>query len=62
MEQIWKQGFEQGFEQGFKQGITQANVEIVTRMADSGLSYEQIAQATGLSGEKVAEIAKGIKN
>ena len=58
MEQIWKQGFEQGF----KQGIAQANVEIVTRMADSGLSYEQIAQATDLSAEEVTEIAKNIKN
>lgn len=74
MEQIWnegyekgfkigfKQGFKIGFEQGFKIGFEQSNVEIVTKMSDSGLSVEQIAQATGLSAEKVSEIVKSIKN
>ena len=43
------------------EGIEQSR-KIAENMVRLGFTLEQIAQATGLSGEKVAEIAKGIKN
>ena len=54
MEQIRKEGL--------KQGIASRNAEIIANMSALGFTSEQIAQATGLSAEKVAEIAKDIKN
>ena len=66
MEQIMNEGLlkgrEQGLNQGLKQGIASRNAEIIANMSGLGFSTEQIAQATGLSAEKVAEIAKGIRN
>ena len=44
------------------EGIEQSRNQIAENMVRLGFTSEQIAQATGLSGEKVAEIAKGIKN
>ena len=44
------------------EGIEQSRNQIAENMVRLGFTLEQIAQATGLSGEKVAEIAKGIKN
>lgn len=62
MEQIMNEGLMKGKEQGLRQGIASRNVEIIANMSGLGFSTEQIAQATGLSAEKVAEIAKGIRN
>ena len=41
------------------EGIEQSRNQIAENMVRLGFTLEQIAQATGLSGEKVAEIAKG---
>ena len=54
MEQIRKEGL--------KQGIASRNAEIIANMSALGFTSEQIAQVTGLSAEKVSEIAKSIKN
>ena len=44
------------------EGIEQSRNQIAENMVRLGFASEQIAQATGLSAEKVAEIAKDIKN
>ena len=44
------------------EGIEQSRNQIAENMVRLGFTSEQIAQATGLSAEKVAEIAKEIKN
>ena len=66
MEQIRNEGLEQGLNQGMQKGMQkgakQTSIQIAGNMVRLGFASEQIAQATGLSVEKVAEIAKGIKN
>ena len=48
--------------EGLEQGMSQSRAEIAENMVRLGFTSEQIAQATGLSAEKVSEIVKGIKN
>ncbi len=48
--------------EGLKQGLKQGVAQTAENMVRLGFASEQIAQATGLSAEKVAEIAKEIKN
>ncbi len=40
-----------------KEAVWQEKVETVLRFIDMGLSYEQIAQGTGISVEQVKEIS-----
>ena len=49
-------------EQIRKESLELSRTQIAENMVRLGFALEQIAQATGLSVEKVAEIAKGIKN
>ena len=49
-------------EQIRNESLELGRTQIAENMVRLGFALEQIAQATGLSVEKVAEIAKGIKN
>ena len=49
-------------EQIRNESLELGRTQIAENMVRLGFASEQIAQATGLSAEKVAEIAKNIKN
>ena len=49
-------------EQIRNESLELSRTQIAENMVRLGFALEQIAQATGLSVEKVAEIAKGIKD
>ena len=49
-------------EQIRNESLELGRTQIAENMVRLGFASEQIAQATGLSAEKVAEIAKDIKN
>ena len=49
-------------EQIRNESLELSRTQIAENMVRLGFASEQIAQATGLSAEKVAEIAKGIKD
>ena len=54
----WKDEFiEKGRKQGREQGRHDRELEIAANLHDLGLSTEQIAQITGLSGEDVQRLA-----
>ena len=53
-----QQGIQRGIEQGFFDGSYQAKVETAKNLLGLGLSIENIAQATGLSAEDIANLSK----
>ena len=53
-----QQGIQRGIEQGFFDGSYQAKVETARNLLVLGLSIENIAQATGLSTEDIANLSK----
>ena len=53
-----EQGIQRGIEQGFFDGSYQAKVETARNLLGLGLSIENIAQATGLSAEDIANLSK----
>ena len=55
-EVTYKDGLEDGIKQGKAEGILEANIAIIKRFSEMGLSLEQIAQGTNLTLEKVKEI------
>ena len=58
IEQGLEQGMQRGIEQGFFDGSYQAKVETARNLLGLGLSIENIAQATGLSTEDIANLSK----
>ena len=55
----FEEGVRQGLEQGIEQGLYKARIENAKAMlAMNVLSYEQIAQGTGLPLEKILELSK----
>ena len=58
IEQGLEQGIQRGIEQGFFDGSYQAKVETARNLLSLGLSIENIAQATGLSAEDIANLSK----
>ena len=57
-ERAKKQGWEEGKIEGKKEGSEQTKIETAKRFISMGLTLEQIVEGTGLSLEKVQELAK----
>ena len=53
-----QQGIEQGIQQGFSDGTYQKALETARNLLSLRLSIENIAQATGLSAEDIANLSK----
>ena len=53
-----QQGIEQGIQQGFSDGTYQKALETARNLLSLRLSIENIAQATGLSTEDIANLSK----
>ena len=53
-----QQGIEQGIQQGFSDGAYQKALETARNLLSLRLSIENIAQATGLSAEDIANLSK----
>ena len=51
------EGIEKGIEQGIEQGAELTKIETAKKLISMGLSLEQVAEGTGLSLEKVQELA-----
>jgi len=51
-----EQGIERGIERGIKQGINKSKIEMAQKALKKGLSYEDIADLTGLSVEEIKQI------
>ena len=60
-EVTYKDGLEDGIKQGKAEGILEANIAIIKRFSEMGLSLEQIAQGTNLTLEKVKEILEKLE-
>jgi len=56
MERGIEQGIERGIERGIKQGINKSKIEMAQKALKKGLSYEDIADLTGLSVEEIKQI------
>ena len=54
---ITKKAFAEGKEEGFSQGVKQNKIETAKKLFSMGLSVEQVSEGTGLSLEKVQELA-----
>ena len=52
-----QKGIEQGLSQGIEQGVKQNKIETAKKLFSMGLSVEQVSEGTGLSLEKVQELA-----
>ena len=52
-----EQGREQGIKQGIEQGIKQNTISLIKNMAKENIDIEQISKITGLSIEKIKELA-----
>ena len=57
MKDIYDEGMEQGMEQGIEQGAEQKQIEVAIKMIARGDSINDVADITGLSVEKVTELA-----
>ena len=55
-ESRFNEGIKKGIEKGMQQGIEQGKIETAINLIALGLSKDKIAQATGLSEEKVATL------
>ena len=53
-----ERGIEQGIQQGFSNGAYQKALETARNLLSLRLSIENIAQATGLSAEDIANLSK----
>ena len=51
-----QKGIERGMQQGIQKGLYNAKIETAKKLIPMGLSYESIAQATGLSMEEVLKL------
>ena len=49
-------GMQQGMQKGMQRGSYNAKIETAKKLIPMGLSYESIAQATGLSMEEVLKL------
>ena len=56
MQQGIQKGIERGMQQGIQKGLYNAKIETAKKLIPMGLSYESIAQATGLSMEEVLKL------
>ena len=56
MQQGMQKGIERGMQQGIQKGLYNAKIETAKKLIPMGLSYESIAQATGLSMEEVLKL------
>ena len=52
-----EEGLSQGIEQGLSQGAERTKIETAKKLFSMGLSLEQVSEGTGLSLEKVQELA-----
>ena len=57
MKDIYDDGMEQGMKQGIEQGAEQSKIEIAMKMIARGDSINDVADITGLSIEKITELA-----
>ena len=51
-----QRGMKRGMQQGIQKGLYNAKIETAKKLIPMGLSYESIAQATGLSMEEVLKL------
>ena len=56
IERGMQEGIERGMQQGIQKGLYNAKIETAKKLIPMGLSYESIAQATGLSMEEVLKL------
>ena len=55
-----QEGIQQGIQQGLQQGIQDTKIETARKLLAMGLTFEQVAEGTGLPLETVEKIAKNL--
>ena len=53
---VIQKGMQRGMQKGMQRGSYNAKIETAKKLIPMGLSYESIAQATGLSMEEVLKL------
>ena len=56
----FRRGKQEGIQQGIQQGIQEKAIETAKKFLAMGLTFEQVAEGTGLPLETVEKLAKDI--